>query len=620
MKEGLIVATQFDNNHPGGGTKAFFEKPTSGKDHLLGMSPHEYRRFLPERIEKQIGAFIELFSDYNPRLPELFRRSEIQLDILETFYLEFTIDRNRRAKEVGSREYKDIAEFARELLPMATFMLLCMDGRVKPIHTNGFSADVAKSIRTAGGMLDDDYETVDGEWILKENSNFGRLLLMNSYRNDYLAEVFDSHWTCVARTEEEEAAGNIPEHDKGLYRDIKVKKIMIDAAKKFLTNQPDADQLNVSFIQTQFNPTTGFMYMGLETETALSYVEETARRKAARLGVDPEEEVKYAEFNKGSIQYLINREMIISTGQIVSDIKFREAFSRHLFQIDWRSHYVDSARKFWTNVASLKEELIDDIKTKLLKIYPHLSENTKLTNKELEERAMLILTNSYNTFLHNKDHDEIEYLGMDDKEYEEQGKYPYGIHNEEAVKISEGGQPPYDIPLFVVYPGDLESMEKAAKLVRKNRREKRVADPFGYYKLYPEGFARATIPVVMQVIIRDGDNIKVNDRDFEPLKNADWSDLPADWDSLSREEFDRYIESKGIGSKIVADAVHKLREEMIEVYSYTKASSHLKDLFKVIMPGLYSKDRELLTIIPFVKVARKIVEKDRLNGHTTPAQ
>ena len=198
---------------------------------------------------------------------------------------------------------------------------------------------------------------------------------------------------------------------------------------------------------------------------------------------------------------------------------------------------------------------------------------------------------------------------MDDHDYEKEEHYPYGIHNEEGVKISEGGHPTYDITMFVVYPGDVDSVETAAKIVRENRLNEKVWDRLGGYKGDPEGFSKSPVPVVMQEIVRETDTNTVKEDQWEALRNVDWSDIPARWEKMSREAFDEYIVSKGIDSHLIATHIHALRDKMIGIYAHRVVGMHLRQLYKTILPAICDQNRNFQAIIPFVKVGRTTYEK-----------
>lgn len=574
-----------------------------------GLSTELTNRYLPEHLSQQLTDILNLYKNYNEMLPEEKRRTKADFNYLDTFYRGFLADRNRRSEEIDTPEYRESAEKAQGLLPMATFLVLCMDGRVKPIHTNGFTAGVASAIRTPAGMLNE-FIRSDGKLSLDLDTNFGKLLVEKLKNSENVAEVFDSHWTCAARIGEEAATGSHP-GDSGLFSDVLTKKEMIKATKEALATSPDAEGKNVAFIQTTFNPYTGFMYMGLERDKSIEFAKQISRQNASEEGTDPGEEAKYAEYNKTVLKELIDSGNIISTGALCQDEVMQDALEQVRFDCDWQNNYAESAIKFWNAIERLKGEVGPYLEEKIGKLYPELTDRSDEHTKELQERMMLLLTNWFNASLHNTTHNENSYLETDDHEYSGERHYRYDTHMEEGVKVSEGGHPPYDIMMFVVYNGDLENLpdriELASGIVRANRARKDnpVKDPTRP-NLAPAKVERLPVPVVVQEIIRNEELVSVGDEDWKGLEAINWDNLPKNWNTMREGQFTDYLISKGIGNVLLRRGIEKMRRTMARIYEpQTKTAPHLKELFKLVLPIICDEERETHAIIPFVKVGRE---------------
>lgn len=591
-----------ESNLGSGQTELMKNIPRTG---VLEADDKIIEMFLPEHLQNKLDDTMQLYRKYNEKLPESLQRSERDFTFIEHISASFLLDRNHRAADVSQERYQNVVEKALSRLPMRTFFVLCMDGRVKIIHTNGMSADTASAIRTDAGMLQE-FQRNDAGLTLQENSSYAKMLVNSSQKGSRVTQVLDSHYTCAARKAEEEATGHYPT-DWGLYRDVIYKKEMAESARKFLTENNVGD--NVSFLQTTFNPVTGYVYMGLERDEALLFAQEKAKQKAQSEGKDPLRAAKHAEYSKDVLKELIAEEKIISTGQLIFDEKIKAAFEREFFDIDRVNEYVDSAEKFWDKIDILWDELLPTFKEKILNVYPELKSDKEDASKELEERAMLLLTNSFNTYLVNKNHNEMEYLEMDDHEYEEKEFYAYGIHNEAGVKVSAGGHPPYQIPMFVIYSNDIENLsdriELSSKLVRKNRKEGRVKDDSGQFT-DPDEFTEAPVILVMQEIIRDEEKVSISAKDWQEFEQINWDDMPKDWDTSSDEELRKYLINKGIGNTLLADGLLRLRQKMARIYHPSqKTSAHLLDLYKITLPIVCDDHRKTHAIVPFLKVARK---------------
>jgi hypothetical protein len=578
-------------------------------DNVMDKGKPIERRLLHERIGGQITGFINLLESYNGKLPAERQRCPEDYAYLRNFFPDFVSDRNARAEEVNTDEYKETLKVAEKLLPMTPFSVMCMDGRVKPIHVFGFSAGVGGSIRVPGGLLKEFFRGKDGELALDGKSNFAELLAEALKRNSSsLAEIFDSHYACAARKGEEQSRGGIPD-DEGLYSDVLHKKEMVQATRKFILENYDGDSTQVALIQSSFNPITGFLYMGLETDAALAFAREEAGRKevekAAAEGRAPETAVP--AYSKDVLAKLIDEGKIISTGALIDHPLIRKAFDDHFFAVSWKNNYVDTATRFWTGLSEMKDDLLPLFEDSLKRIYPELAIANKKTKKELEERAMLLMSNAYNAYLHNSDHSESAYLAMDDHAYEKEKHYEYDAHIEQGIKISEGGYPPYDIPMFVIFSGDEDNMpaniELASGIVRDNRIKGRVDYEKAGYGC-AEDFAKAPVAIVMQEIVRD---TRLTEADWETLEQIDWGDLPdKEWDKMTPAEFANYLAGKGTDRPIsltLANSLENLRRKMAKIFDKNSVTSaHLIEQLKVVLPVICDQDRKTHAVIPFVKL------------------
>lgn len=566
-------------------------KEESARDMLL----------MPEHINKQLGSFVDLLKGYNSTFSPERQHPEKAYKFLKGFFSRFIKDRNSRAEEVDSPAYKKVLELANSLLPMEAFAVLCMDGRVKLIHIFGFPAGVGNSVRVPGGLLKDFIRGKDGSLKLAKGSNFAGLLDEASSRRDSLTEIFDSHKVCKARKKEAEARGYQPEDD-GLLDDVMDKRRMVEAAKKYIIeNKTSGDDRQVVFVQTTFDPLTGFLYIGLETDKALQYAKDIAINKANKEKRDPESAMPV--YTKDVIKSLIEKHLIISTGQLINNEIIREKLDEKFFDAKWKNEYVKTAEQFWRGISEIKDSLLPIFERSLISIYPELSHDDPRTKKELEEKAMLLLCNSYNAYLHNKTHVEIDYLSIEDEEYESAGHYEYDNHNEAGIAATVGGYPPYDISTFVIHNEDLHNMpvgiEEASGMVRDNRRDDRIID-FTRNYFDPEEFRKAPVPVAMQEIIRDG---RLTEEDWKVLDKADWSDLPADWDTMTQQNFAAYLQRKGKFSISLANGIENLRNKMKTIFDpNTITAAHSVGQYKVILPVICDQSRRIRAIIPFLKL------------------
>jgi hypothetical protein len=571
-------------------------------DKILGAE----QEYLPARISRQIDGFVDGWGGpdnnggFNCSLPEGVRQPEKAFAFLRHFYKSFVADRNKRAKEVNADEYKEIFAEIKKHLPMMPFFIGCMDGRVKFVHEFGFSAHIGGGIRVPGGSIKDFVRGTDGQITLKEKSNFA-INLDTALKNNgnSVTEVMDSHWACAARKKGEGSKGRRKLEDEGLFNDVLDKKEMAQAIHNYLQNKYGeayaSGEVEVLLAQETFNPITGFLYMGLERDEALAYAREVAGK-----GKSP-------VYSKEVLSGLIASHKIISTGALLEDPRYaralRETLESNNFAADWKDNYVETAKHFWEGVGKMKDQMLPILKKELVGLYPQLGnlEDAK-AQRELEERAMLLLCNLYNGYLHNPKHVESKYLKIPDKKYKSESTYAFDTHWEEGIKISEGGYPPYDIPMFVIFSGDEdaipESVMLAEELVRDNRTrdENPIIDRSGNYTT-PEEFGEAPVAIVMQEIVR----AKLGKAEWEALEDRDWSNLPKNWDTMTDSEFQDYLLRSGELSGSLIKGLNILRRKMAKIYTSSDTRDFLLEEKLMVMPVICGQDRETHAIIPFAK-------------------
>lgn len=518
---------------------------------------------LPETLERQIDRYLDVLEAYNKKLPN--PRNKKNFPFLRHFFKRFVADQNARAQEVDSTSYEKVKVVANSQFPAKTYWNLCIDGRVLTILAHGASAGVGSSIRIPGGILREFVRGKDGRLHLKKDSDFVMLVMRALAKTSTIVEVFDSHLECAARWTEEQLKGRAPK-DGGLLADVSHKLQMAWATTHFV-DETFHGRKRVIPILTAFDPHTGFMYMGLETEGAFAFAFKNGRA-----------------FTDNVIGQLIAKGTVISTEALVADARIERVFDRYAFPLDWRHNYLKSARLFWEGIQQMKRAVVPIVVQHIRRVYSHLDSSNREKRIELEERAILLLTNAFSAYLH---HDT---------------PYPYGVHREEGIKVSEGGFPPYTISMFAVFSFEEKNLpghiELSSSLVRKNRAEGRVKDASGIFT-DPQKFAEAALPLVVQEIVRDD----LSKKAWESLLAIEWRDVPEDWDVMSDDSFLSYVHEKGNIHFGVAIALNNLRKRMAALYDpYNALSSRLIEQYKVAFPVITSKSRRIWMLVPFVKL------------------
>lgn len=536
---------------------------------------------LSKNLALQIDRYITTLEKYNRKLPH--PRAKNNYPFLRDFIKYFIEDQNARAIEVGSLEYQKIKEVANKMFPVRTLWNLCVDGRVLAILMHGACAQVGSSVRVPGGILREFVRGEDGQQKLREDSDFAKLVknALEKSSTNILAEVFDSHLGCAARQEEELLKGKV-QSDFGLQADVSHKMQMAKATTEFVNNTFGQEKQLV-VILTSFDPHTGFLYMGLETDAAFLFAQ------------------KHDGYTRDVFKQLVASSKIISTEVLAQEPLVRSVFEKYAFSLDWKEDYIKSARSFWGSIAAMRKTLLPHFHRKIAVIYPRLRSDDRLGKIELEERAILLLTNAFSGYLHN-----LERKSQKDVSKQEPHAhttfYPYGVHKEEGVKVGEGGYPPYHSSIFSVFSFEEKNLpyhvQLAALLVRTNRREGRVTDRFGYFH-NPIIFAQASLPIIVTEVVRD----PLTSDQWQKLSATDWSDLPENWDTISDDLFFAYLHTKGIFHMGVALAVNNLRKKLAVLYEwYNPTSSRITEQYGVAFPVIVSRNRRVHLLVPFVKL------------------
>lgn len=537
-------------------------------------------QLLTKTLSTQIDDFIASLEKYNAHRPRPRRKKDYEY--LRHFYKDLVKDRNKRALEIESKAYQKVITLAQKQFPAKTMFNLCIDGRVQAILAFGSPAVVGSSLRVPGGMLRDFIRGVDGQLKLLENTVFAKLLT-HAYENygiDVIAEVFDSHVGCAARLAEEQIKGRSPQ-DFGLMADVSHKRQIADATIEFV-RQRFGETKKIIPIQTSFDPHTGYIYMGLGRAEVFHY----ARKK-------------YGGYTKEALDDLVKKKKIISTEKLATDPMIEKLLAAHFFKLDWKGEYITSARKFWEGVAKLKKTLGPIISDVLLNVFPDLSKRDTYTKLEKEERILLIIANTFSGFLHSHKEGK-EHSG--DLSHIHESHYPYGVHEEVGVSVSEGGYPPYNMSLFSVLSFDEKNLssniELSASLVRKNRGEGRIADSYDLFSNTQE-FVEASVPVAVKEVVRD----TISDEQWRALEGVSWNDLPGQWDSMSDAAFMDYLHTKAHMTPGVMIGINNLRRRMAVLYDPTNpTSTHLVEHYKVALPLIVGRYRTVHFVVPFVKL------------------
>lgn len=519
---------------------------------------------LPPRLEGQLNTYLARRQSAQENLcrplsengQEFFRKSSIQM--IEA--------RNRRADDLESEHVQEAAAIAERILPN-TYTIDCMDKRVQMTIKYGIPLGVGGSMRRPAGDMADFEPAQGGGLKLIERSPLDQAIdAAKAKSTNGIVQVLDSHLGCAARELEEIAKGT-ERGDHGLFEDVVRKKEMARAISS-------ARDYMITPIQTSFDPHNGDLYMGLESDLVLDAVSEQ--------GIGFTEEV-LGEF--------LASYQIMSSRVIREDPEIKEMFEAHTIEgFDWDGNYRNTVSAFWKNMEKMIEAGLLD------RIYPYINSlDLPMSEAEKECRNKLMALNAYNSYHLNKD-----------------GAYPYGVHDESWVVITEGESGPFaseDHPAFVVYSKDTsdygENTTLAAQLIRSNRARGRIIDTTSQYN-NTEAYVRAPVPVVHHTIIRE------EGTDWEELNRIVEHEnfLPEGWYNMDTQAFQEHI--AGIDPRVDLNLVRgldTLRKEIAALYHPgQKTSKHLFNGQMEVLPVIVDSRRRVRAIVPFVHEGAKAAE------------
>lgn len=433
---------------------------------------------------------------------------------------------NARADDVSTSEYRDIIEEAKSQFNSAVYHVICIDGRVNRVRMNGLGVHMSGAIKTPGGKSPDFYATRDPSQLTLDPQSATAKMLLRALRNGDTTEVLDSHISCAAQQRDEALAGH-PIDDGGLREDVLLKKKMAAAIQRFAEISSSMHGgSDMQMVQTSFDPHSGFLYMGLETDNALHYSENgIVVNGVHKSGYSPE-----------MIDDLVESGQIISTlDMVLHEPDIAIAFKEQAFKLEWEKDYKDTAGKFWDAIGKLKIQVFDYFLERVQQIYP--TEPLKLQ----EDRAMLLLTNAFSGYLDNKMYDSV--LNENEIRAIKEGKRnDYSKHKESVVAVSEGLPVPFDgimnFNVSSVIATELpDHISLAQSIVRAVREKEEIAN--SRFNSRSE-FVKAPVPsLVMEFVDTD----EMDESVWEGITNANWRAIEKVWILGADDDFKKAIES-----------------------------------------------------------------------------
>jgi hypothetical protein len=532
----------------------------------------------PSRIMPQVNHLLQNLEEVNasrayPRPPEEF-------EFLADFAQRYILERYERSMDVESEEVREAADIANKMYPYPVYGVMCIDGRCQPPLVAGMMAKFGGFMRLPAADMKEFVMGRDGHLALLKKSHFAHQMDLTMKKHDVKVELLDSHIACAARQSEEQVSTGLVPEDKGLMADVARKKEIGIALRTYVkTNYPGKKILPLQF---SFDVHNGFGYMGLETDHSLEYAHE------------------HGGFTHDVLDHLYAQGKIISTEKLAKLPEVNAAFKQWATSFDldkedsagdpnfdWANKYKETAINLWKALNAMKKEVLPLIKDEILEIYPELGGKEEIAMKEVEERAVLLMSSAFSGFLHNL----REYL--------------FGAHNESCVVVTEREHGPFAHDnSFIVASHDLKGLAShvvfASQIVRGNRKDGRIKDKNYASKEELSDYIKAPVPVVVHEIVRD----EIEQKDWQMLEGVDWRDLEeVRWRDLSTQDFLDYLTKKLPHIPLpLALAIDRLRQKMTYLYNPEKESAkHFIEGNLAAIPMIVDKSRCPHGIIPFVK-------------------
>jgi len=268
-------------------------------------------------------------------------------------------------------------------------------------------------------------------------------------------------------------------------------------------------------------------------------------------------------------------------------------FKKYYFDVNYTENYRQSTVNFWQNVESMSSSALPSIKAKLVKVFPELANPEKAD--ELTQRAVFLLANSFNAYLHN-------FNGQGLKK-----EYPYSAHNESVMVVTRSEKGPFDrAEAFGIQPQSTQlsrDLKLGRSLIINNRRSGRMSkyEIAALAKIYPDQKKYLNNAALVIIFKRLSEHL--SKAEMEKVQSIDWSDIVLmDWQRQSDSEFYDYLNNKyRLIPAIIAQKINELRKKAIELFRPGQpATIDLLEGRIVPIWILSDPDRKTIALFPFL--------------------
>ncbi len=555
-------------------------------------------RVLPEYLLNALTAYFHLQeqSFISRGLPAT--KARILSGWAKEFVVHFMVSRLKRAIDLEKAESHE-ARALEELYIGENnqhFMVTCMDGRNIPAIMLSHVPHVGGVIRTQAGDIFTVGEGSGKSDFIVESSSFiaqrvRDLMLKNPGQTIHYS--FDSHFGCAARKDLHLSTGK-QDKDLGLRQDIK-RKITLARWLQKTRNDLSISCPTVAEIKPQFfsyKPDEGTITMGMEIYT---------------------EDVDFG-FTSETILELIKNKKIVSTWEFLADKSIVSKLSQLVKQVDFRNDFAQSLLSNWQVITKLYQSGNGAI---YQKIYAGLEGIYKKAHWKIDSQDDFDKKQISRVVLSNKAKVMLKNLVTRWSIAQNNPKWPFDKHIEQAIVLTEGGYAPFsEIDVFSVFSKEdfypmLGHIYKSVDLIRHFRREKAISDPLDL--LEGDQFTQAPVVIFNKAIVRD-----MGESSWNEFKKIDftsvWSQFRWDNDSINWKRGDlvnfmlKGIRHQGIDIRLSLIDAHSFYDGLYELFDRARImvadssrfNTQLRDGNLLIINLMTDKNRKARLLIPIL--------------------
>jgi hypothetical protein len=514
---------------------------------------------LPQ-LGDQIDRFVAANHAVNRmRGPMIRQNIERELELVSFQLRHFVSSREFRVAELNTPPMVRARAIKAGLFPMGLpIKKICGDGRFGSKTQDGVDAE---AIRLPGGDTQAFVRNRNGGFFIPPNTTIARMIInrVMNHPTEVISIVLDSHVGCAYRVGEAKSHDLTNNwEDDGLRRDVRRKSDMGQAILRLIRSK-FGNTKSAVIIQTSFDPTTGFYYMGLE-----------------HCINDPI--VIRDGFTSEVLRRLTEEGRIISVEDICKDPKVRGVLERHRFDINYEHNYAHSTLRFWKAIVEMCHELLPVIEERVRRIF-----NQDHSANEVGQRAMLLLGNLFSGFL----------LGGNPQ------------HQEAIIVLTLQQADPYPVVKSFSVDPDHSDLNTAIDLGRTLIQKNRAAGQMTPLEL---NFARQLYPtpkekefVSAPVLMVYFEQLEHVSQDIDGIQAVDWSSLAdTSWLEMSEEEWNKFMAARAPDQRMVtAIAMRALRRRSKEMLESSIRDRILAGTL-IPVPILAGPQRETLAIYPFL--------------------